>query len=208
MISFGEVPLRRIMLQRSVERIVCGQPAIRRASRGRAVVGPCAGSALKRGAVMPAEIRVFRCLEDNVGVLVHDPATGACAAIDAPEDGPILKALDETGWRLTDILVTHRHGDHVQGIETLKRRFGCRVTAPWKARDEVPGADATVREGDTVRVGELSAQVWDTPGHCRDHIAYWFDGDKAVFAGDTLFTLGCGRVMESTYAEMWASLSR
>jgi hydroxyacylglutathione hydrolase len=157
---------------------------------------------------MPAEIRVFRCLEDNVGVLVHDPATGACAAIDAPEEGPILKALDESRWRLSDILVTHRHADHVQGIEPLKRRFGCRVVAPWKARDEVPGADATVREGDSVRVGELSAHVWDTPGHCRDHIAYWFAADRAVFAGDTLFTLGCGRVMESTYAEMWASLSR
>lgn len=157
---------------------------------------------------MPAEIRVFRCLEDNVGALVHDPTTGACAAIDAPEAEPVFKALEETGWRLTDILVTHRHRDHVQGIEPLKLRFGCRVIAPWKARDEVPAADATVREGDTVPVGELSAHVWDTPGHCRDHIAYWFAADRALFAGDTLFTLGCGRVMESTYAEMWASLSR
>jgi hydroxyacylglutathione hydrolase len=157
---------------------------------------------------MTAEIRVFRCLEDNIGALVHDPATGACAAIDAPEEGPILKALDEAGWRLSDILVTHRHRDHVDGIEGLKRRFGCRVTAPAKAAGEVPGADATVREGDTVQVGSLSAEVWDTPGHCRDHIAYWFAADGAVFAGDTLFTLGCGRVSESTYAEMWTSLSR
>jgi hydroxyacylglutathione hydrolase len=157
---------------------------------------------------MPAEIRVFRCLEDNIGALVHDPATGVCAAIDAPEEGPILKALDEAGWRLTDILVTHRHRDHVQGIEPLKLRFGCRVVAPEKAASEVPALDATVREGDTVRVGELSAHVWETPGHCRDHIAYWFAADGAVFAGDTIFTLGCGRVSESSYADMWASLSR
>ena len=157
---------------------------------------------------MPAEIRVFRCLEDNIGALVHDPATGACAAIDAPEEGPILKALDETGWRLTDILVTHRHRDHVQGIEPLRLRFGCRVVAPEKAQSEVPGADALVREGDTVRVGDLSAHVWETPGHCRDHIAYWFAADEALFAGDTIFTLGCGRVSESSYAAMWASLSR
>jgi hydroxyacylglutathione hydrolase len=157
---------------------------------------------------MPAEIRVFRCLDDNIGALVHDPATGACAAIDAPEEGPILKALDETGWRLSDILVTHRHRDHVQGIEALKARFGCRVVAPVKAAGEVPGLDATVREGDTARVGSLSAEVWETPGHCRDHIAYWFAADGAVFAGDTIFTLGCGRVMESSHAEMWASLSR
>jgi hydroxyacylglutathione hydrolase len=157
---------------------------------------------------MAAEIRVFRCLEDNIGALVHDPATGACAAIDAPEEEPILKALEETGWRLSDILVTHRHIDHVQAIEPLKLRFGCRVVAPEKAGGAVPGVDAMVREGDTVRVGELSAHVWETPGHCRDHIAFWFAADAAVFAGDTIFTLGCGRVSESSHAEMWSSLSR
>jgi hydroxyacylglutathione hydrolase len=157
---------------------------------------------------MPAEIRVFRCLSDNIGALVHDPATGACAAVDAPEEAPILEALDEAGWTLSEIIVTHRHADHVQGIESLKRRFGCRVVAPEKARGQVPVVDAYVREGDTVRIGELSAHVWETPGHCRDHVAYWFAADRALFAGDTLFTLGCGRVMESPHAEMWRSLSR
>lgn len=157
---------------------------------------------------MPAEIHVFRCLEDNIGALIHDPQTGACAAIDAPEEGPVLKALADTGWRLSDILVTHRHADHVQAIPALKRRLGCRVVAPLKAQAEVPGVDAVVREGDTVKVGELSGHVWETPGHCRDHIAYWFAGDRALFAGDTLFTLGCGRVSESSYDEMWHSLQR
>ena len=72
----------------------------------------------------------------------------------------------------------------------------------------MPVADAYVREGDTVRVGELAAQVWETPGHCADHVAYWFATDRALFAGDTIFTLGCGRVMELTHAQMWNSLSR
>jgi hydroxyacylglutathione hydrolase len=157
---------------------------------------------------MPAEIHVFRCLQDNIGALIHDPATGACAAIDAPEEAPIRRALEETGWELSDILVTHRHADHVQGIAPLKRRFGCRVVAPQKAAAEVPGADTLVREGDTAKVGELAAHVWETPGHCRDHVSYWFAGDRALFAGDTLFTLGCGRVMESPYSEMWHSLER
>ena len=121
---------------------------------------------------MPAEIRAFRCLSDNIGALVHDPATGACAAVDAPEEAPIVAALDEAGWTLSEIIVTHRHADHVKGIEALKRRYGCRVLAPEKARGEVPAVDAYVAEGDTVRVGELSAHVWETPGHCRDHIAY------------------------------------
>src|SRR4051794_9870749 len=157
---------------------------------------------------MAAEIHVFRCLDDNIGALVHDPATGACAAIDVPEERAVAAALDEKGWRLTDILVTHRHADHVQGVEPMKRRTGARVVAPVKARAEVPGADAYVAEGDRVKVGSLEAEVWDTPGHCRDHIAYWFAADRALFAGDTLFTLGCGRVMESTFDEMWNSLLR
>ena len=160
------------------------------------------------GVPMPAEIHAFRCLEDNIGVLVHDPATGACAAIDVPEERAVAAALDQKGWRLTDILVTHRHADHVQGVEPMKRRTGARVVAPAKARAEVPGAEVYVAEGDRVKLGSLEGEVWDTPGHCRDHIAYWFATDRALFAGDTLFTLGCGRVMESTYAEMWSSLRR
>jgi hydroxyacylglutathione hydrolase len=157
---------------------------------------------------MPAEIRVFRCLSDNIGALIHDPATGACAAVDAPEEASIVNVLEETGWRLSDIIVTHRHADHVQGIEGLKRRYACRVVAPEKARGQVPAVDACVREGDTVRVGDLAAHVWETPGHCADHIAFWFAADRALFVGDTLFTLGCGRVMESSHAQMWSSLTR
>jgi hydroxyacylglutathione hydrolase len=157
---------------------------------------------------MSAQIHAFLCLQDNIGVLVHDPNTGACAAIDAPEEGPIMAALARTGWQLTDILVTHRHSDHVQAIEPLKRRTGCRVVAPVKAREAVPYADAYVREGDTVIVGGLQAHVWETPGHCIDHVSYWFAADRALFAGDTLFTLGCGRMFEGTYAEFWASLQR
>ena len=157
---------------------------------------------------MPAEIRVFRCLADNIGALVHDPASGACAAVDAPEEGPILAALAETGWRLSDIIVTHRHADHVQAIEPLKARTGCRVVAPQKAGAAVPAVDAYVREGDTVHVGGLQAHVWETPGHCADHVSYWFAADRALFAGDTLFTLGCGRVLEGRYADLWNSLQR
>jgi hydroxyacylglutathione hydrolase len=157
---------------------------------------------------MSAQIHAFLCLQDNIGVLIHDPNTGACAAIDAPEEGPILAALAETGWTLTDILVTHRHSDHVQAIEPLKRRTGCRVVAPVKAREAVQSADAFVREGDTVHVGGLQAHVWETPGHCADHISYWFAADRALFAGDTLFTLGCGRMFEGAYADFWHSLQR
>ncbi|AWN41176.1 hydroxyacylglutathione hydrolase [Methylobacterium durans] len=154
------------------------------------------------------EIRTFLCRSDNIGVLMRDPATGACAAIDVPEAAPVLKVLDETGWRLTDILVTHRHADHIEGIPEVKRATGARVTAPAKAGGAVPEVDVAVSEGDTVRVGDLAGQVWETPGHCADHVTYWFRDAGIVFAGDTLFTLGCGRVMESPPETLWHSLTR
>jgi hydroxyacylglutathione hydrolase len=157
---------------------------------------------------MPAELHAFRCLEDNIGVLVRDPATGAVAAIDAPEETAILRALDRLGAPLTDILVTHRHGDHVQGIPGLKRRFNCRVVAPRKAGSAVPDVDEAVGEGDRVRVGRLEAEVMETPGHCVDHVSYWLSAERTLFAGDTLFTLGCGRVIEGAYADLWRSLQR
>ncbi|HTK13151.1 MAG TPA: hydroxyacylglutathione hydrolase [Xanthobacteraceae bacterium] len=155
---------------------------------------------------MAAEIRLFMCLQDNFGVLLHDPATGATAAIDAPEAGPVEQALTMTKWRLTDILVTHHHGDHTGGIEALKRKYNCRVVAPLKGKDETPAVDETVVEGDTVTVGSLTAKVLETPGHTLDHIAYWFEKDGVAFVGDTLFSIGCGRVIEGTPEMMWQSL--
>lgn len=164
---------------------------------------PSTGSSL-----MPAQFHVFLCLTDNIGVLMRDSETGACASIDAPEEGAILAALDHTGWSLTDILVTHRHHDHIAAIEPLKRRFGARVVAPAKEAGAVPGVDVTVHEGDEVAVGALRGRVIETPGHTAGHIVYHFATAKALFAGDTLFALGCGRVMEGTPAEMWRSLQK
>jgi len=157
---------------------------------------------------MPAEIRLFRCLSDNYGVLLHDSETGATASIDAPEAGPVEAALKEMGWRLTDILVTHHHADHTQGIQALKDRHKCRVVAPAGEAAKVPAVDEIVREGDTVKVGNLAANVIETPGHTLGHIAYWFHKDKLAFVGDTLFSIGCGRVIEGTPQQMWNSLKK
>ena len=157
---------------------------------------------------MPAETKLFRCLKDNYGVLIHDTATGATAAIDAPEAAPVEAALKAAGWTLTDILVTHHHADHTDGIAELKKKYSCRVVAPKAEAAKIPMVDETVREGDTVKVGNLMANVIETPGHTSGHITYWFHGDKIAFAGDTLFSIGCGRVIEGTPEMMWASLKK
>ena len=155
---------------------------------------------------MPAQSCLFLCLKDNFGVLVHDPASGATAAMDAPEAAPVEAALKQKGWRLTDILVTHRHNDHTAGIEELKERYRCRVVAPAAEADEIPEVDETVREGDRVTVGGLEARVIETPGHTAGHISYFFPADKLAFVGDTLFSIGCGRVIEGKMETMWNSL--
>ena len=157
---------------------------------------------------MPAETKLFRCLKDNYGVLIHDTATGATAAIDAPEAAPVEAALKAAGWKLTDILVTHHHTDHTDGIAELKKKYNCRVVAPKAEAAKIPMVDETVREGDKVSVGNLTANVIETPGHTSGHITYWFHGDKIAFAGDTLFSIGCGRVIEGTPEMMWASLKK
>ncbi len=155
---------------------------------------------------MSAEIRLFMCLSDNFGALIHDPATGATAAIDAPEAAPIIAALEREGWTLTDVLVTHHHADHVQGIGELKQKYRCRVTAPHDKAAPIADVDVRVKEGDTVKIGNLVARVLETPGHTLDHISYVFDSEKALFAADTIFSIGCGRVIEGTYPMMWESL--
>src|SRR5882762_9977559 len=130
---------------------------------------------------MTAQTQLFLCLKDNFGVLMHDSDSGATAAIDAPEAAAVEAALQATGWKLTDILVTHHHGDHTGGIEELKARHRCRVVAPLAEANSIPDVDHTVREGDTVKVGTLEGRVIETPGHTAGHISYHFAADRFAF---------------------------
>jgi hydroxyacylglutathione hydrolase len=155
---------------------------------------------------MAAEIRTFTCLNDNFGYLIHDVETKATASIDAPEAGPILKALEREGWQLTDILITHHHGDHVGGVAELKQKYNCRVVAPHDKTTNIANVDLRVANAEIVKVGSLLGRVLETPGHTLDHISYVFDTEKALFAADTLFSIGCGRVFEGTHPMMWDSL--
>lgn len=155
---------------------------------------------------MAAQTHLFPCLSDNFGVLLHDPATGATASIDAPEAAAVEAALTATGWTLTHILVTHHHHDHTGGIAELKTKHKCRVIGPRNEAAKIADLDETVSEGDTIKLGSLTGRVLDTPGHTAGHISLVFDTDKLAFVGDTLFSIGCGRVIEGTMEQMWTSL--
>jgi len=154
---------------------------------------------------MALEIRLVPCLSDNYAVILRDPASGAVMVVDAPEAAPIERALDAEKWKLTHILVTHHHGDHVQGIPALKQKYGATVIGPQEAA-KTGMLDQTVGDRDTVKVGGLEARVIETPGHTAGHIIYVFDREPLLFAGDTLFAIGCGRAIERPAAVLWQSL--
>jgi hydroxyacylglutathione hydrolase len=156
---------------------------------------------------MTTHVHQFLCLKDNYGVLIHDSGSGATASIDAPDAEAVIAAAAAQGWELTDLLITHHHADHTQGIPGLRARFPkLRVTGPAKEAARIGSLDTLLSEGDRVHVGPLVAKVLETPGHTAGHIVYWFEDEEIVFAADTLFTLGCGRVFETPYSVMWDSL--
>jgi hydroxyacylglutathione hydrolase len=154
------------------------------------------------------QFHLFPCLSDNYGVLVHCPDSGATASIDAPEAAAVEKALGETGWTLTHILITHHHHDHVGGVAELKRKWNCEVIGNADEPHGLPGLTGTVTPGGTYDFAGHQARIIATPGHTLGHITWHFADDRVAFAGDTLFTLGCGRVFEGTMEQMWSSMQK
>jgi len=156
---------------------------------------------------MPLDIHVFRTLSDNAGALLHDPATGACAAVDVPDADEVLAAAKAKGWTIGQVLVTHEHADHVQGIAALKQATGAKVFAPEAARAGAP-VDTVLGEGDSVAVGGYAFETWATPGHADGHVSFIGREAKLALVGDVVFVMGCGRVMPGRMEAMWTSLSR
>lgn len=157
---------------------------------------------------MALEIATIPCLDDNYAFLAHDTATGATALIDAPEAAPIMAFLDETGWILSDVFLTHHHGDHVQGLAEILARFPARVIGAAADVPRLPALDVTVQDGDRVEIGSVEGRVIDVSGHTLGHIALHFPEAKAAFTADSLMALGCGRVFEGTMPQMHESLQK
>lgn len=157
---------------------------------------------------MPLEIVTIPCLSDNYAYLAHDDATGQTACIDVPESAPIAAALQARGWRLSHVLITHHHYDHIDGLSELLQEHPAKVIGAAADAHRLPPLDQSVAEGDTFGIGGETVQVLDVSGHTVGHLAYFFPDTGAVFTADSLMALGCGRVFEGTFPQMWESLSK
>jgi hydroxyacylglutathione hydrolase len=145
-------------------------------------------------------------LSDNYAWLLRDSGTGAVAIVDPGEAAPAIAAIEAGGGRLDAVWLTHHHGDHIAGAEEVQARFGAKMVGAKADAHRLPKLDVALAEGDTVALGGSTATVLETPGHTLGHIAFVFAG--GLLAGDTMFSLGCGRLLEGTAADMFASLAK
>lgn len=157
---------------------------------------------------MALQVHQFACLSDNYGFLLHDPESEETVCIDTPDAEAYLREAGKKHWQITQIWNTHWHPDHAGGNAVIKAATGCRIVAPAAEADKIEGIDQTVRQGDVVQIGDWEAHVIDVGGHTNGHIAYHVPGACLAFVGDSLFSLGCGRMFEGTAPQFWASLSR
>lgn len=157
---------------------------------------------------MALDIRQIPVLKDNFIYLAREPKSGAVAVVDPAVAAPVLEMADRLGWKIMHILNTHHHGDHVGGNMEIKAATGCTIVGPGHDPDRIPGMDVQVKDGDSYAFGQEQAKVFFVPGHTSGHIAYWFKDSDALFCGDTMFSIGCGRLFEGTPQQMWTSLSR
>jgi hydroxyacylglutathione hydrolase len=157
---------------------------------------------------MAIEIVRIPVLSDNYVWLVHEPDSGEAMAVDPAVAEPVLAEAARRGWRIGQIWNTHWHPDHTGGNAAIKAATGCTVTGPAAEAAKIPTLDRQVREGDRVSLGTIEASVLEVPAHPAGHIAYHFASDAAVFVGDTMFAMGCGRLFEGTAEQMHANLQR
>jgi len=154
------------------------------------------------------QVETIPLLTDNYAYLLTEPETGLTAVVDPGEAAPVLAALEQRGRRLDWVVLTHYHADHIGGLAEIKQRTGCKAVGPRGEFSRIPSLDLTVAEGESFALGHAVAEVFETPGHTTGHVVYFFPDNPALFSGDTLFVMGCGRLFEEGPAEMWTSLSK
>jgi hydroxyacylglutathione hydrolase len=153
-------------------------------------------------------IEILPILRDNYAYILTDKETGTVGVVDPGEAAPVLDHLKRQGLPLHWILTTHHHGDHTGGNAQLKQQTGCKIAGPAAEAARIPGLDRRLAEGDVFELGRSAAHILAVPGHTAGHIAFHFAEAKALFCGDTLFVLGCGRLLEGEATTMWRSLGK
>jgi hydroxyacylglutathione hydrolase len=151
-------------------------------------------------------IEIISCLNDNYSYLIHDKPSNMVAIVDPSEFDPCNNIIDNKYKKLDFILNTHHHYDHVGGNEDLKKKYGSIVLGFEDDKNRIPGIDKVLKDGQEFKIGSLSFTTIFIPGHTKGHIAFYSEKERTVFTGDTLFSLGCGRVFEGTYEQMLQSL--
>ena len=157
---------------------------------------------------MSLELVTVPCLSDNYAFLLHDSDSGDTLVADAPESWPIIAALEARGWKLTHILITHHHPDHIDGVDDLVAAFNPQIIGARNDAGRLPPLDLQVGDGESFDFAGHQVQVFDVSGHTLGHIAFYIAEARAAFTGDSLMALGCGRLFEGTAAQMWESLSK
>ena len=152
-------------------------------------------------------VEIIKCLKDNYSYLITDSDRNSIV-IDPSESDPIIKIIEKKKLNLKFILNTHHHFDHIGGNDELKKKYSSEIVGFKKDKDRIPGIDISVSDNEVWKSGNFEAKIIYIPGHTSGHIAFYFYKNEILFSGDTLFSLGCGRVFEGTHEDMYNSLSK
>ena len=154
------------------------------------------------------QVKIIPCLQDNYSYLIIDDVNNLACVVDPSEATPIINYLENKNINLKYILNTHHHFDHIGGNKDLKKKFGSLVVGFEKDSSRIPGIDILLKDNQVWKAENFTAKIIHVPGHTSGHICFYFFKEKLVFTGDTLFSLGCGRILEGTYEEMFDSLKK
>ena len=150
-------------------------------------------------------VEIIPCLSDNYSYLIHEKETGTISIVDPSEFNACDKIISKYK-KLDFILNTHHHADHINGNLDLKKKYNCKILGFDLDKDRIPGIDIFLKENEKKKIGNLEFKVIFVPGHTKGHVAFYFFAENIIFTGDTLFSLGCGRVFEGTHNDMFQSL--